>query len=94
VFDFAEHGAAQRPKKIDGRLPRSLIELPVAITGDVTDGDLRSLAMRDLERGSGVSLPSGEAVATEFGVEPLTSPERNRGKQIMPCQARPVLLIA
>jgi hypothetical protein len=75
MFDFAEHAAAQRAKKIDGRLPRSLIELPVAITGDVSDGDLRSLAVRDLERGSGVSLPSGEAVATEFGAEPLTSDE-------------------
>ena len=55
LFDFPEREPAQRAKKIDGRLPRSLIELPVAITGGVTDGDLRSLAVRDLERGSGVA---------------------------------------
>jgi hypothetical protein len=75
LFDFAEDEPAERAKKIDGRLPRSLIELPVAITGEVSDGDLRSLAVRDLERGSGVSLPSGEAVAAEFGAEPLTGDE-------------------
>jgi hypothetical protein len=52
-----------------------LIELPRAITGAVADGDLRSLALRDLERGSGVGLPSGEAVAEELGVEPLSEAE-------------------
>jgi Animal haem peroxidase len=75
LFDFPDREPAERAKKIDGRLPRSLIELPEAITGQTGDGDLRSLAVRDLERGSGVSLPSGEAVAREFGVEPLTSEE-------------------
>jgi Animal haem peroxidase len=75
LFDFPQHEPAQRAKKIDGRLPRSLIELPVAITGEVSDPDHRSLAVRDLERGSGVGLPSGEAVATEFGADPLSSEE-------------------
>jgi hypothetical protein len=75
LFDFPQREPAQRAKKIDGRLPRSLIELPVAITGEVSDGDLRSLAVRDLERGSGVGLPSGEAVATEFGADPLSIKE-------------------
>jgi hypothetical protein len=75
LFDFPGREPAQRAKKIDGRLPRSLIELPAAVTGETGDGDLRSLAVRDLERGSGVRLPSGEAVAREFGVEVLTSEE-------------------
>jgi heme peroxidase len=75
LFDFDGGEPAQRAKKIDGRLPRSLIELPVAIAGEGGDRDLRSLAVRDLERGSGVSLPSGEAVAVEFDAEPLTSDE-------------------
>jgi hypothetical protein len=75
LFDFPGEEPAQRAKKIDGRLPASLIQLPVAITGDVDDGDLRSLAVRDLERGSGVGLPSGEAVARELGVAPLGSDE-------------------
>jgi hypothetical protein len=47
--------------------------LPVAITGDVGEADLRSLAVRDLERGSGVGLPSGEAVAALLGEAPLDS---------------------
>jgi hypothetical protein len=74
LFDVPGRPPAQRAKKIDGRLPRSLIELPVAITGDVDD-DLHSLAVRDLERGSGVGLPSGEAVARELGVAPLSPAE-------------------
>ena len=65
---------AQRAKKIDGCLPRSLIELPTAITGEVGQ-DLRSLAVRDLERGSGVGLPAGEAIAAAFDTPPLTSEE-------------------
>jgi hypothetical protein len=71
LFDLPGRPPAQRAKKIDGRLPRSLIDLPVAITGEVDDDDLHSLAVRDLERGSGVGLPSGEAVARELGVAPL-----------------------
>jgi len=34
LFDAPGHVRAQRAKKIDGRLPPSLIHLPVAITGD------------------------------------------------------------
>jgi hypothetical protein len=70
LFDLPGRPPAQRAKKIDGRLPRSLIDLPLVITGEVED-DLHSLAVRDLERGSGVGLPSGEAVARELEVEPL-----------------------
>ena len=75
LFDLRGHEPAQRAKKIDGRLPRSLIDLPLEITGDVADDDLHSLAVRDLERGSGVGLPSGEAVARRLGVEPLQDGE-------------------
>jgi hypothetical protein len=74
LFDLPGRPPAQRAKKIDGRLPRSLIDLPLAITGD-TEEDLHSLAVRDLERGSGVGLPSGEAVARELGVAPLEADE-------------------
>jgi hypothetical protein len=67
LFDLPGRPPAQRAKKIDGRLPRSLIDLPLAITGQVEE-DLHSLAVRDLERGNGVGLPSGEAVARELGI--------------------------
>jgi hypothetical protein len=75
LFDLPGRPPAQRAKKIDGRLPRSLIDLPLAITGEVEEDDLHSLAVRDLERGSGVGLPSGEAVARELGVAPLNAAE-------------------
>ena len=74
-FDTPGHEPAQRSKKIDGKLPRSLIHLPVAITGECEVDEYHSLAVRDLERGQGVGLPSGEAVARQIGVTPLTSEE-------------------
>jgi len=72
---FDRNGAttAQRSKKIDGKLVRSLIQLPVAVTGEVEIDDYHSLAVRDLQRGQGVGLPSGEAVARHMGIDPLTA---------------------
>jgi hypothetical protein len=63
---------AQRAKKIDGRLPASLIALPTEISGERQGADYASLANRDLQRGQAVGLPSGEAVAHALGLEPLT----------------------
>jgi hypothetical protein len=78
LFDLPGRPAAQRAKRIDGRLVASLIQLPQAITG-VDAGDYSSLAVRDLQRGQGVGLPSGEAVARRLGVEPLTPEEVGLG---------------
>jgi hypothetical protein len=66
---------AQRAKRIDGRLPTSLIRLPEAVTGSVDRPSYRSLATRDLERGQGTGLPSGEAVARLVGTGVLSSEE-------------------
>jgi len=74
-FDLPGHPPAQRAKKIDGRLARALIELPVAITGELEVEAYRSLAVRDLQRGQGVGLPSGEAVGRRMGEPPLTEAE-------------------
>jgi hypothetical protein len=74
-FDAPGRTTAQRAKKIDGRLVRSLITLPEAVSGHCESDDLRSLAVRDLMRGQGVGLPSGEALARHLGVEPLTRDE-------------------
>jgi hypothetical protein len=71
-FDAPGARSAQRSKRIDGKLVRSLIELPVALTGDVEIADYQSLAVRDLQRGQGVALPSGEAVARHMQIAPLT----------------------
>jgi hypothetical protein len=53
-----------------------------AITGAVEHEALQSLAARDLVRGRGTSLPSGEAVARLMDVRPLSVDEvglRNHG---------------
>jgi hypothetical protein len=72
LFDMPGQPPAQRAKSIDGRLPESLIRLPLAITGAVDEEAYHSLAARDLQRGQATSLPSGEAVARALGFEPLT----------------------
>lgn len=72
-FDGLGSSSAQRSKKIDGKLVRALIDLPVAVTGECEIEDYHSLAVRDLQRGQGIGLPSGEAVARHLGVAPLTA---------------------
>jgi hypothetical protein len=72
-IDLPGHPPAQRAKRIDGRLPSSLIALPAQISGAAPGDDYASLANRDLQRGQAVGLPSGEAVARHLGVEPLTA---------------------
>ena len=72
-FDAPSATTAQRSKKIDGKLVRALIEMPVAVTGECEIEDYHSLAVRDLQRGQGVGLPSGEAVASHMSLAPLTA---------------------
>jgi hypothetical protein len=79
-FDVPGSEPAQRSKKIDGKLPRSLISLPRQISGEDENSDYSSLANRDLQRGQAVGLPSGEAVARELGVQPLSSDQIGLGE--------------
>jgi hypothetical protein len=79
LFDLPGRPPAQRAKRIDGRLASSLIQLPQAIAGVGGGDDFGSLAVRDLQRGQGVGLPSGEAVARRLGVEPLSAEEVGLG---------------
>jgi hypothetical protein len=79
LFDMPGHAPAQRAKQIDGTLPESLIRLPRQVTGDVEIGAYRSLAVRDLVRGSATSLPSGESVADTMGITPLTADQVGLG---------------
>ena len=74
-FDVDGAKTAQRAKKIDGRLAGPLIRLPAEITGEGGEAAYHSLAVRDLQRGQGVGLPSGEAVARHIGVAPLRPEE-------------------
>ena len=79
LFDLPGRPPAQRAKRIDGRLAASLIRLPAAVTGIGSGDGYASLAIRDLQRGQGVGLPSGEALARRLGVEPLTPEEVGLG---------------
>jgi hypothetical protein len=79
LFDLPGRPPAQRAKRIDGRLAASLIQLPQAVTGVGSGDDYGSLAVRDLQRGQGVGLASGEALSRRLGVEPLTPEEVGLG---------------
>jgi hypothetical protein len=81
LFDLPGRPPAQRAKRIDGRLARSLIRLPLEITGDVDLDAYHSLASRDLQRGHALALPSGEAVASAMGAEPLSREEVGLGSE-------------
>jgi hypothetical protein len=71
LFDLPGRAPAQRSKRMDGRIPESLVNLPAQITGDVDDEAYHSLAARDLQRGQAIGLPSGEAVARHIGADVL-----------------------
>ncbi|WP_306210627.1 peroxidase family protein [Actinoplanes sp. RD1] len=75
IFDMPGRPPAQRAKRLDGGLPASLIALPREVTGDVPVDAYRSLAVRDLLRGSATALPAGEVVAEAMGVRPLAPDE-------------------
>jgi hypothetical protein len=75
LFDLPGRPPAQRAKRLDGRLPASLIGLPHQVTGDLDVAAYRSLAVRDLLRGEATGLPSGEAVAERLGVPALRPDE-------------------
>lgn len=72
LFDVAGRLPADRARRMDGKLVGALIALPVMLTGDTEVDEFHSLAVRDLERGRRVALPSGETLARRMGVEPLT----------------------
>jgi hypothetical protein len=75
MFDVPGAARAQRAKRIDGRLPACLIELPQEITGEQAGSDYSSLATRDLQRGEAIGLPSGESVARAMDA-PALDPEQ------------------
>jgi Animal haem peroxidase len=73
LFDLPGRTAHQHAKRIDAQLAASLIDLPLQITGQVDVVEYHSLAVRDLQRGQALGLPSGESIARVMNVEPLTA---------------------
>jgi hypothetical protein len=88
LFDVPGRPRAQRAKPIEGQLPRSLIQLPEAISGAVDDDAYRSLATRDVVRGEGTGLPSGEAVARLITAVVLTRTSSASGVTAGPARRR------
>ena len=79
LIDLDGHPPAQRAKRIDARLPASLIALPTQVSGCAPGTDYASLANRDLQRGQAVGLASGEAVARRLGVPQLSAAQIGLG---------------
>ena len=75
-FFFEIDGRPQMSNKIHARLASPLHKLPREPEGDRSKA---SLALRNLNKGSELSLPSGEWVARAMGEQPLDS-EHTRGK--------------
>jgi hypothetical protein len=73
--DHHDRPAGGLDRLAGGRRPGRLLGVPGVVGGD----DYASLAIRDLQRGQGVGLPSGEALARRLGVEPLTPEEVGLG---------------
>ena len=74
MFDTPGKPPAQRAMRINETLPFTLIKLPEAITGGMSDEAYHSLANRDLRRGMVTELPCGESVAHALGL-PVLSPQ-------------------
>ena len=72
LFDLPERAAGSRPSASTAP-SRSLIELPLAITGVVDVDAYHSLAARDLQRGQAFGLPAGESVARAIDATPIDS---------------------
>lgn len=72
-FDAPGRRLPRRSKKSHGKLVQALIELPIAVTGEVEIEDYHSLAVRDLQRGQGVGLPSGGLWPRHIRIAPLTA---------------------
>lgn len=78
-FDVPGMRTPQPSRKIVPSLTHALIDLPEQIVGHTEIPEHHSLAVRDLQRGMALGLPSGESVAQEIGAEPLTGEECGLG---------------
>jgi hypothetical protein len=85
----AVNGRPQLSYKIDTSLVHPLGNLPGRIAREPS-----SLALRNLERGAALRLPSGQQVARALGVEPLADEQLVIGKAITESQEPPSIAIS
>ncbi len=74
-FTIPGRSTPQASKLIDTTMAHSLMDLPERVVGITDTPEEKSLAYRDLGRGSALDLPSGEAVARFIGAQPLSREE-------------------
>jgi hypothetical protein len=68
-------GAANLARKFDTKLSTGLFHLQSAKGQEETPADAANLAVRNLLRGYGLRMPTGQAVANHLGLTPLTAAE-------------------
>jgi Animal haem peroxidase len=66
-------GAANKARKFDTKLANGLFHLQSAKGLEETPADAARLAVRNLLRGYGLRMPTGQAVANHLGITPLTA---------------------
>jgi hypothetical protein len=66
-------GAANKTRKFDTKLSTGLFHLQSAKGQEETPADAANLAIRNLLRGYGLRMPTGQAVAHHLGLTPLTA---------------------
>jgi hypothetical protein len=74
-FELPATHPPQPSRRLVASLTHTLIDLPGQIVGHTEVPEHHSLASRDLQRGTALGLPSGEAIAREIGVETLSVDE-------------------
>ena len=66
-------GAANKARKFDTKLAGGLFHLQTVKGQEETPADAARLAVRNLLRGYGLRMPTGQAVANHLGLTPLTA---------------------
>jgi Animal haem peroxidase/TAT (twin-arginine translocation) pathway signal sequence len=80
-FNLGEARTARPVRQFDASLGGALFSMPpTALPDTVTSENL--LSVRNLKRGKLVGLPSGQQVAREMGVEPLTNAQLSQNHRI------------
>jgi hypothetical protein len=66
-------GVANKARKFDTKLSTGLFHLQTAQGQEETPADAANLAVRNLLRGYGLRMPTGQAIANHLGLAPLTA---------------------
>ena len=74
-FHISSGKTPQFSRRIDAKIAETLLDLQPPIVSPGTPAARRSLAVRNLQRGTSFGLPTGQTVAKAMGIKPLTDEE-------------------